>query len=282
MNLHTKVLTTLTLSCMFSAASFAAIIPSDVVINASVSFDNSASGSFAATGTASQMATMSLTQGGIAASSAVDDLSVTGANPLSGSLQETGDGIAIDANIAGIEVDDFIDGFFFDFDFSMSNISSTTDYMLVFQIMFDNNAHANTSQAQGLDTFADSKSSITNDETGDELFFTDITSDALNGDQIAGVDVDPLTYGALLNDSGTVDFSIELNSSSSIDLFGFLELAGGFFDGADSTFIANQSLSVILLSVTNLNQPPSNVPSPSTFLIMLLGIVTVLKLRKAA
>jgi len=273
-----KILVILTFATLLSLPVLASVIPSDVVIDASVSFDDDPStGSVAVTGTASQTATLGLILGGVEQQSLVDNLSVTGVLPAPGRLQETGDGITLDASITG-DAEDIIRGFFFDFDFSLSNTSSTSDYMLIFQIMYENNANANTAQATQFDAFADSKSFFENDDSGNELFFTDLTSDSL-GDQIAGDDVDPLTFGAPLNESGTLDIPITLPRNGSIDLFGEMELAGENFL-AFGAFAASQTLSITLFSISSLNQPPSNVPVPNMIILSLLSTLILFRVRR--
>lgn len=263
----------LTLISLLSFNIHAAIIPADLSIEASIQFDDSIDGSFSTTPNAVQSGTMELVQGGVSEQTSVNNLSVSGNNPLMGNLQETGDGFTLAAQIAGRR-DSAAEGFFFDFGLELKNLSNTTDYILAFQIIYNNTAFANPADDPNFDAFADSKANLERLDTAEELFFTDLTSDSL-GDQIDGQDVTPASAGAELTDSDIMDVFITLNRNSTISLLGSMELAGANFLSNSGGFRANQDLSIALTRFAALNQPPMNVPAPSLVLLF-AGAVLVL------
>ncbi|MGB3725090.1 MAG: hypothetical protein WA981_04925 [Glaciecola sp.] len=258
----------------------ASVIPSDIAITANIAFDDDpATGSFDTTGRASQSAIMDIISSGSVSSSSVAGLVVSGDNPLTGSINETGDGMSIAADILG-GPDSTADGFFFDYSLGLTNSSSVNDYMLVFQIVLDNFVSANPNDLDpgDFDGFADSKSFLERSDTGEELFFTDITSDSF-GDQIAGAPTDPATAGADIFDARTIDIQIMLPRNGAFDLFGDMQLSGLNAIVDTSGFSVSQALSISLLSVNNLTQPPTAASAPSAALLITLSLLLLVRAR---
>lgn len=254
----------------------AAFIPADIGIEANVGFFESTptDGSFEAIGNATQVGMFGLTVGGVRQASTVDNVTVTGSTPLTGSLQETGDGIELSANISG-DIDSYVDGFFFDFDFDLFNLSSTTIYTLIFQIDYSNSVFADANGSQDPDDFADSEMFLVRDDTNEELFFSDLLSDDRFGNEFNGVETG--AFGGTVSDANTINIPIVLPANGTINLFGQFDLVGGAFDGR---FSGDASLQISLLSITSNQAPPSNVSAPQTLFLFMSAFFVFIAVRK--
>jgi hypothetical protein len=255
-------LCSLLLVLSLSSVSRAALIPADIAVEANVSFDTN---SFSQQGNVSQSGSFALIQGGSTTQSSVADVLVTGANPLGGLLSETNDGISIVAEVLG-EASSNADGFYFDFDFLLSNSSLDTAYMLSFLFSYDNQT-----SASGDDAFADSLINLF-DASNVEFFFSDLTTDTLFGDEKNGAV--PGTFGVTQLDNGMFSFDIVLAPGSGSNFRGQILLEGAELAQAGA-FLINASADLILSAVRPLDTPPNTVPLPATVLLMLLGLVLI-------
>ena len=255
-------LCSLLLVLSLSSVSRAAIIPADISVEANVSFDTN---SISQQGNVSQSGSFALIQGGSTTQSSVTDVLVSGANPLGGMLSETNDGIGIAAEVLG-EADSNAGGFYFDFDFLLSNSSLDTAYMLSFLFSYDNQT-----SASGDDAFANSLINLF-DASNVEFFFSDLTTDTLFGDEKNG-DV-PGTSGVTQLDNGMFSIDFILAPTSGTNFRGQMLLEGGEFAQAGS-FAMNASAELILSAVRPLDTPPNTVPLPATAVLMLLGLALI-------
>ncbi len=250
----------------------ATLIASDLTITGNVEFDTLLSAS--ATGNASQNADMSLVIGGATSNTSIANVTPTGANPLGGVLTDYGDGVgvsAIGSSTAGAisAIPDFI----FDLGFSLSNSSATDSYQVFFELAFSNFV-----DAEGSDAFIDAEINLFNSLLA-EMFFSDLTSDTVFGDQKNGTAL--ATSGATLTDSGTFIFDITLAAGASDSFSAVLKMDGGAFDNS-SLFNARTSAFISVIGADNLTggpQPPSQVPEPSVFLLFIIAI-TLLQIKR--
>ena len=250
----------------------ATLIASDLTITGNVEFDTLLSAS--ATGNASQNADMSLVIGGATSNTSIANVTPTGANPLGGVLTDYGDGVgvsAIGSSTAGAisAIPDFI----FDLGFSLSNSSATDSYQVFFELAFSNFV-----DAEGSDAFIDAEINLFNSLLA-EMFFSDLTSDTVFGDQKNGTAL--ATSGATLTDSGTFLFDITLAAGASDSFSAVLKMDGGAFDNS-SLFNARTSAFISVIGADNLTggpQPPSQVPEPSVFLLFIFAI-TLLQIKR--
>lgn len=250
----------------------ATLIASDLTITGNVEFDTLLSAS--ATGNASQNADMSLVIGGATSNTSIANVTPTGANPLGGVLTDYGDGVgvsAIGSSTAGAisAIPDFI----FDLGFSLSNSSATDSYQVFFELAFSNFV-----DAEGSDAFIDAEINLFNSLLA-EMFFSDLTSDTVFGDQKNGTAL--ATSGATLTDSGTFLFDITLAAGASDSFSAVLKMDGGAFDNS-SLFNARTNAFISVIGADNLTggpQPPSQVPEPSVFLLFIVAI-TLLQIKR--
>lgn len=218
--------------------------------------------------------TFDLTSGTSTTTSTYSGATVTGADPLAGSLTDIGDGFGFDG-IARVTDDEFKIGF--DTSLDVSNNSATDSYEVVFGLDFDNMVNAD-----GSDAFADSE--LTLDIDFIEAFFSDLLSDTMFGDEVGGDPTDPATFGASLMDSAIGRlFTLTLNPGDTIDMLLSWTLKGEDFDGG----LAEADLSAFLYvdSVSNITSPPpppppSGVPEAGTLFLFSAGLIGLLAQRR--
>lgn len=217
-----------------------------VVITATTTFDDGTDTGFSFGPTDGSF---SLTSGGTTTNSAYNDFTVTGDNPLAGSLTDYLDGAGFTGTASATD-DEFAIGF--DTVITVENDTLSTQ-TVVFRLDYSNMVNAD-----GDDAFADSELTLSDDLVG-EIFFSDLKSDSnlMNGDEVGGV----LTgnFGESLDDSGFMFFSYVLNPSDQIELLMSWTLEGGDF----ASGLAEASLSANLTLV----------PLPGAFLLMLSGML---------
>lgn len=217
-----------------------------VVITATTTFDDGTSTGFSFGPT---NGTFNVVSGGATTTSTYSDFAVTGDNPLTGPLTDNNDGSGF-TGTAGATGEEFAIGF--DTVISALNDTSTTQ-TVVFKLDYSNMVNAD-----GGDAFADSELTL-NDDNG-EIFFSDLKSDTLFGDEVSGV----LTgqFGAMLMDSDILFFSYMLNPSEAVNLTMSWTLEGGDFDGGAGG-----------LAEANLSANLTIVPLPGAWLFMLSGML---------
>ena len=198
-------------------------IPGDLALTGSITYDTG--NSFSDPG-ASHSGTTSLTLGGATSSTTFANGTPTGANPLQGTLTDTGDGFGVagtaSASWPGSQAE-FLAGV--DLLLNLTNSSAIHTYDVTIGITFDNRV-----DASGPDAYADSAFTIDQDTV--EVFFTDITSDTVNGDELNGVDQG--TSGAVMSDIGTDSLTVALGPGASVVIDGAWTLEGGVFASGSS------------------------------------------------
>jgi hypothetical protein len=254
---------------LFAPAALSAPITTDLNINASVSFDDSPQGSYPVDGDATQTAQLSALIGGAVSTSSVDNFTVAGSNPLGGMLSQTGDGVGFDAQVRGFD-SSYIGGFFFDFDFALSNTSAIATYQIFFEIAFRNLV-----DADGDDSYVDAKMNLSNSDN-DELWFSDLTSDSL-GDQKNGVNL--TTSGAEVSDNGVFEFSYTLAPGASDFFTGALTIDAEELIN-NGSFTAQSSAFIRVSRVETMSSNPTPVPAPTSMFLFSLGLCVLLSLKR--
>jgi hypothetical protein len=244
----------------------AGLIPIDVSIDGSIEFDT---GNSFIDGGASQSGTLRATVGGSNTDTTYSGNLPVGANPILASFTDTDDGLSLFGSAAGSNVDDeFFTGI--DLSMTLANSSATDTYEVVVRISYDQDV-----DSDGTDAYAES--AFTVDEPGPvEVFFSEILSDTVNGDQKDGV---PLgTFGALVEDMGIDFLTINLAPGASTTLAGALTLEGGVFLDPGSAG-GNFSFSLTIDGVDNVTPTDPTIPIPGT-LLLLGGGLAVLTWRR--
>ena len=205
----------------------------------------------------------SVVSGGGATTSTYSGSSVTGANPLAGTLTDINDGFGFTGTASATD-DTF--GIGFDTALSIFNSSATDVYEVVFKLSYSNMVNAT-----GGDAVADSELTLGCNGGFDDLFFSDLVSDTVNGNVDNGNDTG--TYGGLLSASSDDFFTFLLNPSDllNLDMVWTLEdfsgdYAGGFAEAELSAFLS-------IDSVTLQGGGPTPVPLPATFFLVGLGLI---------
>jgi len=266
-----KLIKFCTIICAFGLVmptATASLIASDLTITGAVEFDTV--NSTAPTGNASQSADMASIIGGVTTMTTVNNVTLTGANPLGGGLTNTGDGVGVNAQASSTGVGlGGANGIFFDLAFSLSNSSLTDSYQVFFELAFSNFANAD-----GDDAFIDAEINLFNSLLS-EIFFSDLTSDSFFGDEQNGISL--TSFGATLTDNGNFLFDITLAPGAANNFSAVVRMDGGAFVD-NSAFDGRTSAYITVLAADNLT-PPSRVPEPST-LMLFAGLMVLLVVKR--
>lgn len=252
----------LLIGLLFSHVSVAMLIPAELLIHGSVEFDT---GSSSLTGGTTHTATMDSVIGGAAGPmTIVTGVIPAGPNPVGGMFTHFGDSVSASLDLSG-GADDAGE-MFFDYGIDIENTSGSSFFDVFFEIEIDN-----TVDADGADAFADSLIALY-DELGIEIFFSDLTSDTLFGDEKNGAVLG--TFGALITDIATFGFGFTLAPG---DLFTFgseVAAEGGEFDSIGAFSLLSDS-SITLVSAHVI------VPEPSGVILFLSSLLLLwLNLKK--
>ncbi len=250
-----------------SLPAHAAPIPLDLAISGSIELDTGFS--FDA-GSASASGVIDLTVGGTTTTTTYSGGTASGANPLTGTFTDTGDGLGLSGSADGTAVDDeFATGI--DFVVDLANLSLTDVYEVVFTIDFDHRA-----DADGDDAYVESE--FTLDQDFVEVFFTEILSDTAFGDELNGASLG--TFGALVTDAGTDSLTVNLAPGASALLEGAFTMEGGVFDPGSALGIFDFGLTIA--EINNVTAPPTPTPEPGTMLLLGSGFAALLWGRRRA
>jgi len=236
------------------SSAYATIITPISIVDASVIFDED--DSFGSTA-----GDFSVIQGGITTvNTYAGDTVTTGVNPLFGTLTEIGDGVAF-SGAADVVDDEYLIGF--DSFLSIENTSLADVYEVIFKLTFSNLVNTT-----GDDAYADSEFVLM--AGGTEIFFSDLISDTIHGNEIAGTSTGDL--GGELIDSDTLFFDFMMNPGDILELDLSWTLEGGDFEGGNSIANFSQFLSVDSATLQS-TQPPEEVPEPASLLLFAMGIL---------
>ncbi|NDJ62315.1 MAG: hypothetical protein GYB67_14405 [Chloroflexi bacterium] len=247
--------------CLVATTGVALAVPIDpnLSINASIEF---AFGDPAAGG-ASQSGEFTLRQGGADTTSTIaSDTSVTGDNPLSGALTDLGDGIGaiLDQSGSGVGAATAL-GLDYTLDITNNSVTDTIEVTVVIDFL-------NRVDAGGTDAFAEGE--FTFNENTTELFFTDLVSDTVFGDQVGGDGTG--TFGELQEENGMEFLVFSLLPGANLMLSGTFDLEGESF-GDDSSYIGLLDVFVSIGNTENVTDPgDNNVPLPGTLLLIGIGL----------
>lgn len=254
--------------CLSQSAQ-AAPIPADIIINASLDFDNALVGPGGSSlNNATHTGTLNLTSGGVLSSSTLTGLAVAGADPLNGALTETGDGVRVQASAS-------TEGGTYNIEtlaqLGLQNASATDQYVIVIEVVIRTSATAEGPDAAGEVEF----------DLGTLLAPTSLAALEILSDTIAGnsrfLEVD----GNILVDDnvgsgGLVElfqsFSLELllNPNDTLDLAAFWNWSSLFSNTFAGTTL---DVSLSIEAVRNITNPdPVDIPAPAPIGLLLLGL----------
>ena len=246
------------------AAAEAALINPNIVITGSATLATGATGAF---DDASLSGTMTRTVGGTTTTTPYSDSGtglVVGANPLNGTLTDTGDGFGC-TGVAAATGSSANDGEFeagIDLVMAIANNSATDIFQVTVLTTFTNSV-----DSAGDDAYADSEFTLdsrlsTVPPPGTEEFFTQLVTDTVNGNEVGGNPVSG--FGGPLSDTGTHTLVLTLNPGDTYIVAGDWTMAGGaYFNPGDSEALLDD------FSVTMTIQEV--IPEPSS--IAMIGLV---------
>jgi len=247
-------------------------LPSDLSISGSLEFDEAFSET--TVGDATHIGSITRTIGGTTSTTTINNLTVTGSNPLAGNLTDNGDGWSIHAAIGGsfnqVEAENPND--YYDLLFDLMNLSATDSFLVTVTLAFNNHV-----DSSGEDAFAESVIEFF-DGSNQSLFFSDLSSDTVFANRINGIDL-VNDFGGPLDDSGLFSHNIILNPGDSLNDFriSVLTLRGGAFvlDSSYSAFLD----STITFSARNI-APPNPTPEPGILALLGIGLFGLLRFNK--
>ncbi|MCW8092722.1 hypothetical protein [Alteromonas sp. ASW11-130] len=242
----------------FTANAISAPIPTDLTIDGTVAFNTSLS--LPASGSATQGGDMTAYIGGVNTISVVDNVTVTGDNPLGGVFVDFDDGVEINAGGSG-DANSAVGDLIFDIAFDLTNSSLTSDYQIFFEVEYFNFVNAD-----GTDAYIDAEINLF-DNGLNEFFASDLTSDTVFGDSVNGTDLP--TSGDSQLDAGIFEFDITLTAGTSDFFTGLVKIDGEDF-GGDGSFFGNAEVWITVVDAVELN---ADVPEPSVFTILLSGLL---------
>ena len=248
-------------AALTGALAEAAPIDPNITITGSATYDTG----FSFVDNASHSGTMTVTVGGATTTTNYLDGTV-GANPLNGTLTDTGDGFGCTGFAsASAAVDDAEFGIGIDITMTIANTSLTDIYDVTIGI-----AYGNTVDSAGTDAYVDSEFTLDRTPPGIEEFFTDLITDTVNGNEVGGNPVSG--FGGPLTDSGTDTLVLTLNPGDSYVIDGDWTMEGGAY--ADATSVAFLDDFYVQLTIVDV------IPEPTTLGLLLIGGLALLKLRK--
>lgn len=263
--LHTLGLITLLVSAMFMLMGIndqALSFTTNPVITGQIDFDNDVA---LADGNVSQTGSFSVTAGGTTTTSTFSGTTVSGDDPLSGTLTNIGDGFGIAGTVNAAFESEFEIGIDID-PWSITNNSATTPYRITFNVNF-----SNVVDSGGPDAYADSEFTIK--VGGSEVFFSDVISDTVNGNEIGGNPTGD--FGGSVNDIDLISFKVLVDPMTTVGLTGAWSLEGGVFESSGFASAAFDAA----ISVENV----APVPLPGTLILLgtgLAGLVAIRRRRK--
>ena len=127
----------------------------------------------------------------------------------------------------------------------------------------------------GNDAYTESQFSIMNAALN-ELFFTHLISDTLNGNKKNG---NSTGFGGTESDNGFDTLTFTLNPGDSLAFSGAWTLRSFIADGSAS---ANLATFISVDSVTGSGGNPNPVPAPATWLLLMIGAAAMRQFRPVA
>lgn len=250
----------LLIGLLFSHVSVAMLIPAELLIHGSVEFDT---GSSSLTGGATHTATMDSVIGGAAGPmTTVTGVIPTGPNPVGGMFTHFGDSVSAFLDLSG-GADDAGE-MFFDYGIDIENTSGSSFFDVFFEIEISNSVDAD------VDAFADSLIALFND-SGVEIFFSDLLSDTLFGDEKNGAVLG--TLGSLVTDIATFGFGFTLSPGDILTFGSAVAAKGEGFAGGSFSLLSDSSITLVSAHVI--------VPEPSGFILFLSSLLLLqLNLKK--
>lgn len=236
----------------------------NLVITGQINFDNEVA---LADGNVTQSGSFSMTAGGTTTTSTYNGTTVSGADPLSGTLTDIGDGFGITGDATASFESEFEIGIDID-PWSIKNNSATTPYAITFKVNFNNEV-----ESGGPDAFADSEFMIK--AGGSEVFFTDVVSDTVNGNKIDGIATGD--SGGLVKDIDMISFKVFVDPLMTVVLSGAWSLEGGVYDD-ESPIDLGFASTAFGATVSVVNVTP--VPVPATLILFGLGLTGIAAIRR--
>lgn len=203
-------------------------------------------------------------------SSTVNDMVITGSNPINHSFTSDLDTLSFSQNVSSNGVG-YVESYY-DFNLLLSNSLLDHTIEVFFEFDFSNSINA------GVEAFSDALLALY-DESNTEFFFSDLTSDTLFGNEKNGAATP--NFGGVESDSGVFGFSIFLNAGQSTSFTGEALVEGeSFISQGMFSAVTSGVLSIAKIDKTRIGQPPVDVPAPATWLLLLSSIMLIRQFKQ--
>jgi len=246
------------------------------LIDPSIAISGSAALSFDSTAltNATQSGTVDSIIGSTDTTSTLSGNTITGTNPLAGTLTSIGDGFGIGFTASGTAANgntSQIGNLFGDYSFTIANNSATDTFTVNLKLNFSESV-----DATGVNAFAQSQTRLADATSATEYLFLGLSSDTLNSNTKYTYQ-NPVNQaigsGGALNYTGSIILSFILAPGAQVNLGDNsfeVNLLGGAFDAGDSFSAAVSTLYTVDSVV---KQQAKNVPEPQTFLLLTVGLI---------
>ena len=250
-----------------------------ISITGSAEFDSIGSPT-APQGGATQSGTLTRIMGGTTTITTLSGDTVAGADPLTGTLTDNGDGFGIAFNASGISTGgtSAINNLFGDLSLSIAN-NSADIFTVNLKITFSNAVDAIFNQSSTASDIAFAQAEINLLNGVQNVFFADTTSDTFNGNE-KFVYPDNTNQasgsGGAISASGSMILPFILNPGQVITLGDIssseVRAFGGTFGSGNFSTVVSALLTVDSVEKQQTTPPTPTVPEPETLFILAIGL----------